>query len=33
MGRIEKQKRLLIERANKRLLGETISAGAFDLKI
>lgn len=32
MGRIEKQKRLLIERANKRLLGETISAGAFDPK-
>ena len=32
MGRIEKQKRLLIERANKRLLGETISAEAFDPK-
>jgi hypothetical protein len=30
MGRIEKQKRILIEQANRRLLGETISAEAFN---
>ena len=30
MGRIEKQKILLIERLNKRLLGETINMDAFN---